>query len=418
MTKNEKLHFLFNLYITGQIDNEQERELMGLISANESDDEIRTIIRECFDNLPETYSMNEQSADRIFENICRKRAVTTLWVKRSKGEKVFRAVTAVAAVLLIALSVFIFREPEEVEVINQIVKIEKPIEKPLYKNDIRPGGNKAILTLADGSKVVLDDAKEGKLGKQGMATIIKLDSGRVAYNLNSPDATGNGNALYNTISTPKGGKFTVTLPDGTTVWMNASTTLKFPTSFEGKERRVDLTGEAYFEVATNPERPFIVIAGNSRVKVCGTHFNVMAYPEEMLSRTTLLEGCVEVSPVKVAGAIADNSVVTLTPGQQACMDKGSVIEVVDADPEEVIAWKNGLFIFKNENIESIMLKISRWYGVDIIYDESYKSSTFTGKVSRSENVSGVLRMLELTELVTFKVEGRTISVLPFAAKTE
>ncbi|MHC1779408.1 MAG: FecR family protein [Bacteroidales bacterium] len=411
MTKNEKLHFLFNLYITEQIDKEQERELIGLISANESDDEIRTIIRECFDNLPETYKMNEQSADRIFENICRKRAVTTLWIKRSKGEKIFRAVTAVAAVLLIALSVFIFREAEEVEVINQIVKIEKPIEKPLYKNDIRPGGNKAILTLADGSKVVLDDAKEGKLGDQGKVTITKLDSGRVAYNLNSQLNSGSGNTLYNTISTPKGGKFSVTLPDGTTVWMNASSTLKFPTSFEGKERRVVLTGEAYFEVAANPENPFIVIAGNSRVKVCGTHFNIMAYPEEKLSSTTLLEGCVEVTPRKKPETGEESPSIRLIPGQQAQIYENSSLFVAEVDTQEAIAWKNGYFVFKNEPIANIMQKISRWYDVNVVFETVNDSILYTANISQAKNISEVLRKLELTETIKFKIEGKTITVL-------
>ena len=415
MTKNEKLHFLFNLYITEKIDAEQERELMNLIAGSESDDEIKSIIKDCFDNLPEKFRMNEQSADLIFENICRKRSVVSLWTRKSRGEKIFRAVTASAAVVLIALSVFIFREPDKVEVINQIVEIEKPVEKPLYKNDVRPGGNKAILTLADGRKIVLDNASEGKLGEQGSAIITKLDSGSVAYNIAALDNPESGKVMFNTITTPRGGKFTVTLPDGTTVWLNASTTLKFPTNFSGKERRVDLTGEAYFEVAQNIEKPFIVIAASSRIKVCGTHFNVMAYPEDNESRTTLLEGIVEVSSSKLAKAGAENSVVTLAPGQQASMSTGSEIIVKEADTEEVIAWKNGLFIFKNEGIESIMQKISRWYGVEIVYDADFTPTTFTGKISRSENISGVLRMLELTEVVSFKITGKTISVMPFAS---
>lgn len=415
MTKNEKLRFLFNLYITEQIDKEQERELMSLISAKESDDEIRAIIRDCFDNLPETYAMSEQSAQMVFERICRRRVVTTLWTKRSKGEKIFRAITATAAVLLIALSVLIFREPEKVEEINKIVKIEKPVEKPLYKNDVRPGGNKAILILADGRKIVLDNASDGKLGEQGNAIITKLDSGSVAYNLVALNNSESGKVMFNTITTPRGGKFTITLPDGTTVWLNASSTLKFPTSFAGKERRVDLTGEAYFEVAQNIEKPFIVIAANSRVKVCGTHFNVMAYPEDSESKTTLLEGSVEVSPAKAGKSGVESSVVTLTPGQQASMNVSNEILVKEADTEEVIAWKNGLFIFKNEGIESIMQKISRWYGVEIVYEADFIPSTFTGKISRSENISGVLRMLELTEVVSFKITGKTISVMPFTS---
>ncbi|OFX80016.1 MAG: hypothetical protein A2X20_00135 [Bacteroidetes bacterium GWE2_40_15] len=413
--KKDRLHLLFRSYLEQTLCESEETELMRIL-AGLKDDELKRLVEECYDTLPETYKLDEAASDRVYKLLVKRTSTKTYLPSFARGVFFTRfAAAAAVAIIFLTATLYIFNtEPENpAKEINKIVEIAKPLEKPLYKNDIKPGGNKAILTLADGTKVVLDDVKEGKLREQGNTTIIKLDSGKLAYNTRSESPTLEKIVQYNTLTTPRGGKYCVTLPDGTTVWLNASTTIKFPTSFTGKERRVDLSGEAYFEVAQNIEKPFIVFAANSRIKVCGTHFNVMAYPEDNESKTTLLEGCVEVSPVKISKNRFENSVVTLTPGQQASMNNISEIEVREANTEEAIAWKNGLFIFKNEEIESIMLKLSRWYGVNIIYDPSYKSIRLTGNISRSEKLSAVLRMLELTETVTFMIEGKNITVLPF-----
>lgn len=319
---------------------------------------------------------------------------------------------AALAVILLTVSIVIFRNNKPANEINKVVEIAKATikQKPLYKNDVKPGGNKAILTLADGTKIVLDDASKGALTSQGNTTIIKLDDGRLTYNSQEVSKIPPKALIYNTLSTPRGGQYCVTLPDGTIVWLNASTSLKFPVAFIGNERRVEVKGEAYFEVAKNAAMPFFVRAGNQEIKVLGTHFNVTAYADDKVIKTTLLEGSVEVSIPALANT--ESGIITLQPGQQAQLDKEDALKVVEANPKEAIAWKNGFFMFKNENIESIMLKISRWYDVEIKYETNTELKEFTGTIARTNNVSDVLAMLELTQIIHFKIEGKTITVLP------
>ena len=321
---------------------------------------------------------------------------------------------AAVAVILLTVSIVFFRNNKPVNEINQVVEIAKTTvkQKPLYKNDVKPGGNKAILTLADGTKIVLDDASKGALTSQGNTTVIKLDDGRLAYNSQDVSKLPSKTVLYNTLSTPRGGQYCVTLPDGTIVWLNACTSLKFPVAFAGNERRVEVKGEAYFEVSKNAAMPFVVKAGNEEIKVLGTHFNVTAYSDDKVIKTTLLEGSVEVSLPNLSGSGKESSIITLQPGQQAQLDKENAITVVDANPKEAIDWKNGYFMFKNENIKSIMLKISRWYDIEVKYDVNTDMKDFTGTIARTNNVSDVLTMLELTEIIHFKIEGKTITVLP------
>lgn len=276
-------------------------------------------------------------------------------------------------------------------------------------NDVAPGGTKAMLTLDDGSIIVLDTASNGMLGQQGGAAVTKLDNGLVAYQAASNQTEkGDDKIFYNTISTPKGGEYQVTLSDGTKVWLNAASSIRFPTAFRGADRQVQITGEVYFEVAHNKTQPFRVAAGKSTIEVLGTHFNVNAYEDEMQVRTSLLEGAVKVYPVD---DLDHQQVKILKPGQQARMNKsGRRISVVnDFDTEEVIAWKNGLFVFKSEDLRSIMRQIARWYDVDVQY-RGNGDLQFTGQITRNNNVSKVLEMLELTGEVKFKVQDKQVIV--------
>jgi len=324
----------------------------------------------------------------------------------------FRYAAAAVAVLCISTTFLIFRNNRPVNEINQIVEFAKPSEKPLYKNDVKPGGNKAVLTLADGTKITLDEASDGTLTKQGNTTIIKLDDGRLAYNPQSISKLSSKAVLYNTLTTPRGGQYCVTLSDGTIVWLNASTSLRFPIAFNGNERRVEVHGEAYFEVAKNEAMPFIVKAGNEEIKVLGTHFNVSAYADDKLIKTTLLEGSVMISLQDKPGNESIANTITLLPGQQAQIDMDNNLKVVEANLKEAIAWKNGYFFFRDENIESIMAKISRWYDVKIIYEANTENLNFTGNISRTENISGVLSMLEKTDAaIHFKLENKTVTIL-------
>lgn len=273
-----------------------------------------------------------------------------------------------------------------------------------WANDIAPGGDGAILTLANGHRIVLDSARNGELATQGNTTITKMDSGKLAYNA---PATANKEVLYNTLTTPRGKKIAILLPDGTAVWLNAASSIRFPTAFTGKDRTVEINGEAYFEVAKNAAQPFVVkkMGGDLSILVLGTSFNVNAYEDEDVIRTTLISGRVNVRK--------GDATSMLNPGQQAIVQKGSSqLQVVDnADLAATLAWKNGQFIFDRADIKSVMRQLARWYDVDIYYEGAI-SEHFGGTISREVNVSKVLQMLELTGAVRFKIEGRKLVVMP------
>jgi transmembrane sensor len=271
--------------------------------------------------------------------------------------------------------------------------------------DLPPGGNKAILTLANGNQISLTDAANGDLVKQSHIAITKTANGQVVYKVSG--TLNNDESLplqYNTIATPKGGEYQVLLPDGSKVWLNAASSLKFPTMFASNERMVELTGEAYFEAAKDQSKPFIVMAKGTRVEVLGTHFNIMAYADEKVVKTTLLEGAVALSK--------GSSKVTLKPGQEGGMREGERdFKVENIDVAAAVAWKNGLFYLQDDDLESIMRKVSRWYDVDVVYKDVDKDLQFGGTISRYESVSQVLDKLELTGGIHFKIEGRRILVM-------
>src|ERR1700754_229988 len=274
--------------------------------------------------------------------------------------------------------------------------------------DIPPGGNKAILTLADGATISLDDCKKGDIARDGNARIVKGgDSGTLIYHA----MAGNQQVVaYNTITTPRGGQYQLALSDGSKVWLNASSSLHFPTTFSGKERLVELTGEGYFEIARNTTMPFSITVNGVRVQVLGTHFNINAYRDEPVVRTTLIEGAVK---VEVAG-----EALLLSPGQQAVTTghravEGGADQWLKLDPaadlEEVMAWKEGIFNFKNLDIESIMRQISRWYDVEVVYQGKKPEGHFSGMISRNTPALTVLKMLEYGG-VHFTIESKKIVI--------
>jgi transmembrane sensor len=273
-----------------------------------------------------------------------------------------------------------------------------------FKTDVAPGSNKAILTLANGSQIVLTDVKAGKIASEGGAVINKVANGEIIYdNINS--SIDNSLLSFNTIVTPKGGQYHIVLADGTGVWLNAASSIKYPTTFSGDERKVEVTGEAYFEVVHNAAKPFRVVAGAQVVEDLGTHFNINAYTDEPAIKTTLLEGSVKITD-------KENSTL-LIPGEQAIVKGGvgSEIKVLDhIDTDETVAWKNGLFQFNKASIESIMRQATRWYNVDVSYDKGIKpTKTFTGNISKNSNLSQLLDILSYTG-VRFEIDGKKIIV--------
>lgn len=266
--------------------------------------------------------------------------------------------------------------------------------------EITPGGNKAVLTLANGTSINLSNSQNGSLTTQGNIKISKAN-GMLSYNIVNNK---NSEMLYNTISTPRGGQYQLILTDGTKVWLNAASSLRYPANFIGKKRQVELTGEAYFEVAHNIDKPFIVKLHNMEVEVLGTHFNINSYEDESNIKATLLEGSIKINQ-------PDGSQL-LKPGQQAQVNKSGVIKIIKkVDEESVIAWKNEKFQFVRADIQTIMRQIKRWYDVDVEYQANIPTH-FGGSISRNVNLSQVLNIMEQTQKVNFKVEGRKIIVMP------
>lgn len=308
----------------------------------------------------------------------------------------FSYVKWVAAVLIAVLGVGLYYYKTTPPAQTDIAKI--------IPNDIAPGGNKATLTLSNGTIVTLDDAAQGKVASQGDAVVRKSEDGLITYDAGKPDV---GNSIvYNTIATPRGGKYSVALSDGTRIWLNAETSIKYPVVFSGSERKVELSGEAYFEVAKNAAMPFRVVSSSQIIEVLGTHFNINAYADEKQVISTLLEGS-----IKVASAAQS---ATLKPGQQSVIALTEIadnpIQINDhVNTEEVIAWKNDLFQFEYADIKTVMNQISRWYDVDVVYEGKVPSDHYRGKVPRNSNVSQVLNILK-TSGINFKIEGKKIIV--------
>lgn len=283
------------------------------------------------------------------------------------------------------------------------------------ENDIKPGKNSAVLTLANGKQISLTDGIDGKIADEKGTAITKTKSGQLIYDISALQGD-KPEVSFNMLTTPKGGQFQVQLPDGTLVWLNAASVIKFPTTFSGMpERKVVLSGEAYFEVARvavkgadgkHMSMPFIVETEKQRVEVLGTHFNINAYHDEGSDNTTLLEGSVRVAMLNLKGE--KSAQVILKPNQQSVLTTNG-IRVNQVDAEQAIAWKSGLFMFEGESLEYIMKKIARWYDVDIHFEnEELKQKIYSGSFSRFTNVSQVLQKIELTHTARFTVKGRKI----------
>lgn len=289
------------------------------------------------------------------------------------------------------------------------------------QEEVRPGGNKALLTLADGTTVALDDGFSGEILKTAGLIVRKTADGQLIYEIDpdeiNPSLT-NGSPRYNRIFTPRGGQYQIILPDQTKVWLNSASSLKYPMQFTDKERRVELTGEAYFEVNSQETEsgrkiPFLVETGEQTIEVLGTHFNVNSYADEGPIKTTLLEGSVRVF---INGTDERNQLgeanrgVLLKPNQQAVFKDGAW-DVVNTSSDESIAWKEGYFSFYEADLASVMRQLARWYDVDVIYESTIPKGTYSGKVYRNMDLTKVLDILTYAE-VKFKIVGKTIIISP------
>ncbi|SIN93835.1 FecR family protein [Chitinophaga niabensis] len=302
---------------------------------------------------------------------------------------------AAAAVLLCVGTAVFYMTPAKQHV-------QPAVTVNVTEADIPAGSNKAVLTLSNGKKISLTDAAPGSLAREYGVSAEKTADGELVYNAN-----GSANAQeYHTITTPAGGQYQVTLPDGSHVWLNAASSLRYPVKFGQQERLVELSGEAYFEVNKQTGgRPFIVQTGGQQVQVLGTHFNISGYANDAAIKTTLLEGSVRVRNTP-------GNTVLLKPGQMAVNNQTQgPIRVTAADVEDVMAWKNGLFIFNNEHIRDIMTKLARWYDIDVQYEGDMSGVAFQGNYQRSRSLVNLLKTIEQTNSIRFKIEGRRVTVI-------
>jgi len=359
-----------------------------------------------YETMFSSYSFDDESAESRWLTLLDR---ITYYENKLKGNKKTSKTPSktvwisIAAVLLIVSS-FLFYFNHHLFTNHPTGKLVNNIQA---KNDIEPGKNRAILKLHDGSSFDLENLDDGMIINQPQFTVTKTQDGQLVYQTKEIETAENLSA-YNILETPKGGQFQILLPDGTSVWLNASSKLKFPTQFSGQERKVELSGEGYFEVAKNKEKPFIVSTEKEVIKVLGTHFNVNSYEDETFSRTTLVEGKVKVSMAQQSDKPSSSAL--LSPGQQSIINKTGM-RVLDVAAQDAIAWKNGDFMFNDERIESVMRTLARWYNVEIIYQIPLNEIKIWGSISRFKNISEVLNVIELTELVKFKIEGRRIYVM-------
>ncbi|MGQ7857578.1 FecR family protein [Pedobacter sp. WC2501] len=334
--------------------------------------------------------------DKIFERILLNIEAKSQQKIISIPKKSIRISTvfwAAASLVVVLGAVLTWRYSSQLHLQNQTAKLHQSIH-------IKPGGNRAVLTLDDGSSVVLTEAKIGALADQQNVSVVKTAEGELSYKMHIGSASSK--ISFNKIATPLGGKYSVVLPDGSKAWLNAKSSLRFPTAFTGAERVVQMTGEVYFEVAKNPKQPFKVQSGGTEIRVLGTHFNVMAYDDEAEQKTTLIEGSIHLSSGKFSQL--------LKPGQQALVDPFGINVNNNCDLEAVMAWRNDLFIFKDMEIKAIARQLVRWYDIQVVFKGTPSKISYTGTISKDVELSELLNMLQFTGL-KYELNGRVLTII-------
>lgn len=415
---SERITYLFEQYQTKRATQQEIEELFVWVRHPDHEAEVLSYFVGLIRTGP-VMELNAQEWEPVLSNI-----LTVLKEEETLEEEVprragfFRWWMAAAAVLLLTLAGWWLFERET-------PVAEAPVATQQIKNDIKPPVDKAVLTLADGRTVVLDSSLSGSLATEGSVEVRRLANGEIVYGAPATAAE----VVYHTITNPKGSQVvSLVLADGSRVWLDAASSIRYPTAFIGKERRVEISGQAYFEIAHNTAQPFTVkvpplTAGNREgmeVQVLGTRFNVNSHMDEATIRTTLLEGRVRISTPK------GRNTHILRPGQQAVfIDDARFTVETTPDLEQVMAWKEGRFQFSGTGLREVMRQLERWYDVEVVYEgggpspaarddkglaRDDKGLTFSGAVSRMSNMSEVLRMLELTGAVGFEVSGRRVVV--------
>ncbi|MCS3796456.1 FecR family protein [Niastella sp. OAS944] len=410
------LEYLLNRYANKTCTVEEKEELMRLLQESGNDEALQQLIDKMLEERPVIHTMPEKNAQAVLQAIFEADETPVVQIDETPVRSIsFGRIAAAASVLLLLTAAGWF-------MLNRSVK-PGVTTAAVMKNDVAPGGSKALLTLADGSTIVLDNAANGVVAEEGNATVVKLKNGQLVYKTDKGKAAGKqGEVAYNTLSTPKGGEYKIVLPDGSEVWLNAQSSITYPTTFNAKERKVQVTGEAYFEVAKlvtvkdGKRVPFLVDIKNRKtggdmgqVQVLGTHFNINAYDDEKAVKTTLLEGKVKFVTTPNTSA-KDTASAILSPGEQAVVHGD--VQVKKVDVNNVMAWKNGVFHFEKADIQTVMRQLSRWYDVEVVYKRDIeKDDPLFFEVKRNTNLSDVLKVLNLANGAKFSIEDKKIIVL-------
>lgn len=383
----ERISYLCRQYLSDRASADELNELESAFRNEEMEEDVKAVLSEVYAGFPkENYAdLDREIAGQLFDKIsivAREKTTFRIWP---------RMWAAAVAVVVLGAGLFFYQ---------QVQRDKNEPAQNKFKNDVEPGGNKALLTLSDGKTIILEDAVNGRIGTEGGSVISKTADGQAVYK-SGVNAANNASPVMNTMSTPLGGTFHLVLVDGTGVWLNAGSSITFPAAFSGSAREVKIQGEVYFEVAHNAAKPFRVLSNGQSVEVLGTHFNVSAYSNETVSKTTLLEGAVKITAAGLQSV--------LKPGQQSVLTAGK-LKVTSVDTSEIIAWKDGYFDFTDADIHTVMREFSRWYNVDIAFAGPATKDTFTGRLPRSWSLAKVMKMMRSSGSIQLTVEGRRVMV--------
>ncbi len=400
--ENTSFHYLLHQYVAGKATSEELRQLETLLQQKGQDVGLLAAMQQMARDSTGESTLDPERAEQIIQAIIQDEPPIMVIKRRRPAAWLMAA----SVVLLTGAGIYYWVKENGNKAADPATAYKMRTIRALPDND------KATLRLADGRVIGLDSLQNGRTIQQGNARIVKSSNGQLVYEitpsaLEAPAAVPADTAVaFNTISTPRGGQYKITLADGTAVWLNAGSSLRFPAVFKGNERRVEMQGEGYFEVAPSKQLPFVVRAGGIAIQVLGTSFNLNAYNENDVMKATLLSGSIVVN--------RQDENVRLQPGQQALIPVlipgNASIQVTAANAEEVLAWKNGIFQFNDQNIYEIMGELARWYNLEVRYEASLGNKHFGGTISRKESMEEVLKMLELTKAVRFKIEGKKVTV--------
>ncbi|ANE53195.1 FecR family protein [Flavisolibacter tropicus] len=395
----QKIHYLLEQYIAGQLTVNEQSELYQQLLLPENNDLEKVFLDYIEKGAQCPEPLDDDQLLSIFRQIVSTDRLGEADAELSKVISLYHIPlwrhwwAAASIIILLGIGLYFFMSDSYSKTRDN---------KALIQPVIPPGKEGAILTLANGHQVLLDSLGGGVVAYQnGMAVV--LEKGQLTYDANGLN---NAETVFNTMTTPKGRHFMLMLQDGTKVWLNSASSLRYPTSFTGSERKVFITGEAYFEVAKDATKPFrVMVNGKAEVEVIGTHFNINAYEDESILKTTLLEGAVKISP-----SVLSTSAVVLKPGQQAQLIQAQINVVDDVNVSSVVAWKDGLFNFENMSLSEVMKQLERWYDIEVVFEGAVPDVEFYGELSRTNTLTEILEAFKEAD-IKFRLEGRKLVIL-------